>query len=285
MAKKKYDSSEGVWRTIGGRRVFIRTGQSLSDAMKESGKFKRKDEDTEYKEYDPYKGTKFEKKYDSVEDRYNKDKDFRSMLKKIDDDYNDDKLMSRKEYDKIMRESGMYEKHKGENISYEDYVEATRNVGSVKEVNDSINHPTRKYIEKKFKTNYTADEEDILYRYTEDYGYDGKDSLSNLKGQIDYMRNPRESINETAQRLVEGGDFLIYNEDIKQYLKDRNIKFNEDNFFDVYKKEMVDKIESLYNRGSLKEKYKGTVDYLNQTTNMNGSEILELLKRIDKDKK
>lgn len=39
MAKKKYDSEDGVWRTIGGRRVFIRTGQSLSSAMKESGKF------------------------------------------------------------------------------------------------------------------------------------------------------------------------------------------------------------------------------------------------------
>lgn len=31
---------QGVWRTIGGRRVFIKTGQSLSEAMKESGKFK-----------------------------------------------------------------------------------------------------------------------------------------------------------------------------------------------------------------------------------------------------
>ncbi len=40
MANKKYDKEEGVWRTIGGRRVFIRTGQSLTDAMKESGKFK-----------------------------------------------------------------------------------------------------------------------------------------------------------------------------------------------------------------------------------------------------
>lgn len=35
----KYDDTDGVWRTIGGRRVFIKTGQSLSDAMKESGKF------------------------------------------------------------------------------------------------------------------------------------------------------------------------------------------------------------------------------------------------------
>lgn len=30
----------GVWRTIGGRRVFIKHGQSLINAMKESGKFK-----------------------------------------------------------------------------------------------------------------------------------------------------------------------------------------------------------------------------------------------------
>ena len=30
---------DGVWRTIGGRRVFIKDGQSLSDAMKDSGKF------------------------------------------------------------------------------------------------------------------------------------------------------------------------------------------------------------------------------------------------------
>ena len=45
MAKKRYkeiyDEDEGVWRTIGGRKVFIKTGQSLSDAMKESGKFNK----------------------------------------------------------------------------------------------------------------------------------------------------------------------------------------------------------------------------------------------------
>lgn len=36
---KEYDENEGVWRTIAGRKVFIKTGQSLSSAMKESGKF------------------------------------------------------------------------------------------------------------------------------------------------------------------------------------------------------------------------------------------------------
>ena len=44
-------NEKGVWRTIGGRRVFIKEGQDLASAMKESGKFKsaskisKKDED------------------------------------------------------------------------------------------------------------------------------------------------------------------------------------------------------------------------------------------------
>lgn len=32
----------GVWRTVGGRRIFIKEGQDLASAMKESGKFKDK---------------------------------------------------------------------------------------------------------------------------------------------------------------------------------------------------------------------------------------------------
>ena len=47
----KYDDADGVWRTIGGRRVFIRNGQSLSDAMKESGKFKTKKDDFDEEAY------------------------------------------------------------------------------------------------------------------------------------------------------------------------------------------------------------------------------------------
>jgi len=37
MSKK--DDVEIIWRTVGGRRIPIRNGQSLSDAMKASGKF------------------------------------------------------------------------------------------------------------------------------------------------------------------------------------------------------------------------------------------------------
>lgn len=37
----------GVWRTVGGRRVFIKEGQDLASAMKESGKFKSNIENKE----------------------------------------------------------------------------------------------------------------------------------------------------------------------------------------------------------------------------------------------
>lgn len=35
----------GVWRTVSGRRIFIKEGQDLTSAMKESGKFKYKNSD------------------------------------------------------------------------------------------------------------------------------------------------------------------------------------------------------------------------------------------------
>lgn len=38
MAKDDFEN--GVWRTVGGRRIFIRDGEDLSNAMKRSGKFK-----------------------------------------------------------------------------------------------------------------------------------------------------------------------------------------------------------------------------------------------------
>ena len=34
-----YMKENGVWRTVGGRRIFIKDGQDLASAMKESGKF------------------------------------------------------------------------------------------------------------------------------------------------------------------------------------------------------------------------------------------------------
>lgn len=56
---------DGVWRTIGGRRVFIKKGQSLSGAMKESGKFNLKNKKP--KEAKPTKTEKKEATYEELE--------------------------------------------------------------------------------------------------------------------------------------------------------------------------------------------------------------------------
>lgn len=43
----KFNGKDGVWRTVGGRHIFIANGQSLKDAMKASGKFKNLNDNKE----------------------------------------------------------------------------------------------------------------------------------------------------------------------------------------------------------------------------------------------
>lgn len=43
----EYNGKTGVWRTVGGRRIFIADGEDLASAMKRSGKFKNKKDLTE----------------------------------------------------------------------------------------------------------------------------------------------------------------------------------------------------------------------------------------------
>lgn len=58
------DEKDGVWRTIGGRRVFIREGEDLATAMKNSGKFEKSQNSNEK---EPQKSQKFYDDWDSEE--------------------------------------------------------------------------------------------------------------------------------------------------------------------------------------------------------------------------
>ena len=81
MAKnEKFNEEDGVWRTIGGRRVFIRNGQSLSDAMKQSGKFKSAKK--EKKPEQPSEEEKAEKINETMDKRT-------SIINKLDEDTKD----------------------------------------------------------------------------------------------------------------------------------------------------------------------------------------------------
>ena len=98
-------ADEGVWRTVRGRRIFIAKGQSLSDAIKESGKFERKltanlirmsqDEET-WEEYD--------KTVVAIQEQYGlDDKEVEAINSYTDEDYkriNND--LANEGYDKSM---------------------------------------------------------------------------------------------------------------------------------------------------------------------------------------
>lgn len=60
----------GVWRTIGGRRVFIKDKQSLSDAMKESGKFKIKNKKTIHTQSGSYSQEEMAKRDNEIKQMY-----------------------------------------------------------------------------------------------------------------------------------------------------------------------------------------------------------------------
>lgn len=102
MAKDEAELNgvKGVWRTIAGRKVFIRTGQKLSEAMKESGKFpsykknkekkagekydKANEEETELNKRENAKTREYMAQGMSLEDAVNKaDKEFENERDEI----------------------------------------------------------------------------------------------------------------------------------------------------------------------------------------------------------
>lgn len=79
-------NEKGVWRTIGGRRVFIKEGQDLASAMKESGKFKSASKGTAKKEM-----TKEEKVFEDFKNSDGSKENFEKALNKISEmEYNNE---------------------------------------------------------------------------------------------------------------------------------------------------------------------------------------------------
>lgn len=100
---KEADEKNGIWRTIGGRRIFIRRGENLTDAMKRSGKFKIHGPD------DP-KIKKANKPYEKEDAKrakqYEKDQELRKIIQK-----NEKELRKRLEQ---MKKSGEFKEILGE---------------------------------------------------------------------------------------------------------------------------------------------------------------------------
>ena len=262
MAK---DYGDGVWRTINGRRVFIAEGQSLGDAMKKSGKFGK---------VSKVKGVRKNTFKDEIsQGDKNRFAMGQGLSKEAVKGYAKARQDEREKSDKVDVpgfKGYEYDKKTGE-VKSKDYSE--------KEAQDRVKDVEARNKENQYGTQDKI-KQDVLEQFGEDFGYDNNNYEENLKSQIDYMRNPGESIHKTAERFVEGGGFLIYNDDIKDYLKENGVKFNDDNFFDKYKKDMADKIEKLYNSESPK---KPTNDAINKTIKEKTSVSKQIPRNLSKD--
>lgn len=320
MAKKKYDEENGVWRTIGGRRVFIRNGESLPSAMKRSGKFERKqkiqNDETENRRYlnDLYKENKITKEqYDNATkadiEHYSKRLKGKDALPDISEAYRhyendderanlyntlgfDEKYPNEKDYlpggkkwnkewesarevklnkdkfNKLKEESNNIKKQidnvKQERYEYELYKRAKENPDSIDPMTENSTNweaLDKKYRDKynslsKVKNNRVVENEETGNKYYEV----GNGQWRSEKDGYDYYIDFNSSnIDNPKYRDIASGRII-------------NTDPRADNYWD-------------YEGNGLKSRYKGTVDYLRKTTNMNNNEILELLKKIDEEKK
>lgn len=115
----KYNKGDGVWRTIGGRRVFIKNGQDLVSAMKESGKFKNKKQEEEGKRLHAKakQGAKddIEQYLNGNNTNWDSDEQF---IKEVADEWGIDKSEAKKMFD--------YQKYVHDTLNNDEYLRVNR---------------------------------------------------------------------------------------------------------------------------------------------------------------
>lgn len=252
---KKYDEKDGVWRTIGGRRVFIRNGQSLSDAMKESGKFKNSEN----------KYQRLKKQEESFEVSELKEKALATLPKEdIDSHYGDLYLKKTKESETLLsnmknKDSGLLKTFKDQQTGETWYDIPFANMqddykGKSKTGNDYL--PKEKKITTQGKSNRKEVSENIqahILSY-----YDNPVDFMEQMDAMDYLPTRWRM----GEEIAKDGSYLVYNGDMSEFLDNLKInpkgkKFSEDKSFNMYTSLVGRESERLYNRlEKLYEQYK-----------------------------
>ena len=203
----------GVWRTVGGRRIFIKDGQDLASAMKESGKFNSSSNSKA-------------KKGDSVLEEFKKSdgntKSFEQALNKISEmEYNNEINPDEyKEYiSKIQKEYADKKKSEKTNIKSDD-----------KNLLSQIEQETDSYAYKELLDEYNA----------------GKLTSADLEDTLKTLKKFNSDTDDlmTANQL-KGKDREEQKEINKQYLKEQNKLAKE--------KELVSDYNKTDSRGSMSD--------------------------------
>jgi hypothetical protein len=203
----------GVWRTVGGRRIFIKDGEDLKTAMKNSGKFgnlkNKKEEELE----------KLQKEYDSIQNMFDPRKaELRDKInalkenKKLDD-------YKKEQKDKEIKQKADYLKEKEQRLKEEN--EATKKENEKKYKNIKVKEINQEDLEKP-KPGYTR-----LYRGLEqefDKNYD-RSSIDNPNGYESWTDNPA---------LAKAYGKNVYYMDVPTKDIGKNVMDNEGNRYMTY---------------------------------------------------
>ena len=254
---------DGVWRTVGGRRIFIKDGEDLASAMKKSGKFKsnKKKQEEHYAGEELYSDNpnRFGNKLKEYNDKMSKEQD--ESAKRVNERY--EKELKEK-YMNIPEEERVKAYEEGKD--WKDLVKEKENKSTNETMNDAIREKAKKAKDaeaKFFKGSSKEEKENYLKAVSnateaktgiENAGVKIKETIgSNDFGQgksvrflledggvIEHVTNSlghevdRWEINKVVNGSLEGPTFNSYDEMIKYINKNKSSKYGIHT--DAYKK-------------------------------------------------
>lgn len=170
---KKFDDEDGVWRTVGGRRIFIRNGESLSSAMKRSGKFKK----------DNKKDEKLKENRDEIKTNNNdlRKKYFGSNLNLYNQDEEVIKEINSKDFASVKNFKELIDDYENNENSdyYADVIKLAQERIAVRKENEIREFEKKRYIENKkqlakLRKEHSVNLSAIEYYYEEIKKYENK---------------------------------------------------------------------------------------------------------------
>lgn len=202
------DGKSGVWRTVGGRRIFIRDGEDLASAMRKSGKFK-----SSLKK--PKIGDERDEKLDNYLDKY-KDKTERELRRIIHESDNEIEKMSAKKLLDDMKEEDrniaelLSTKEKKEDF-YNNRNTYWEGKGKYKDYNDSIqNLSDEELYDRGIPKGLVKEYRDEAYKYYRWFNDGDKPHKQTLDGKTyasaEYLRNINSESERNYWNTVYGND-------------------------------------------------------------------------------
>ena len=309
----EFNGKQGVWRTIGGRRVFIEDGDDLKTAMKKSGKFKNLKKDNKEEKNDKFlqkavalnerdKGKISEEEYfnklseiDGLDPEKEKtrvrenlerlgvevpdylknknQKENKRTTKEVNDEYN--KLSKKMQQDDYYYRPEDDRKLKELRAEYDTLVAKGQEDVNLTEYNNRNKTPyNSKAYAKLLSESYMADEE-----------YEDKVTPKYIQ-DIEAGRYGNMSDEEAIKNWIDGGADIIYNEDAEKQLKAWGIPVKNDDAYGTYKDELAKQLLPIYKRdrskvtlskmalGDLREIAR---DYNLETKGLSRKELIEKL--------